>query len=105
MGRCQMAYSDETMEGEWADAAQQWLKDLKNLGECRIQSDEKRLDPRRYSVWGELVRVQAYVQRLINNCQVFKEERQMGEFTVNELKEEEIRTTKVAQQDAFKKGI
>ena len=68
-------------------------------------NDESHLNPVRYSNWVRLVRVQTYVQRFINNCRVPPEERKTGELTVNEMKDEETKIVKKAQQEAFGEEI
>ena len=62
-----------------------------------------RLDPRNFSSWKRLQRVQAWVRRFIKNCQLPKEERQSGELTPEGITEEQIELIKSAQRTAFPK--
>lgn len=53
-----------------------------------VQDGRNRLDPRNFSSWKTLQRVQAWVLRFIKNCRLPREEQQRGELTPEEITEE-----------------
>ena len=71
--------------------------------EVSKQDNRNSLDPRNFSSWKRLKRVQAWVRRFIKNCRLPREERQSGELTPEGITEEQIELIKSAQKTAFPK--
>ena len=70
-----------------------------------LQGEDKysswRLDPKRYSDWQRLKRVQSRVNRFIHNCCVDGEHKMKGGLTLNELSDTEKQIIRSAQKEAF----
>ena len=54
-----------------------------------------RLDPRRFSNWTKLIRVQAWVRRFVDNCRSLN--RETGELKAEEIEDAGIQVIKGAQ--------
>lgn len=63
---------------------------------------ESRLEPKRFSSWLRLTRIQAWIYRFLNNCLLPNGRRTRGELTVEEIQDAEIRIIKAAQSRSFK---
>ena len=55
------------------------------------------VDPRRYSTWLKLRRIQSWINRFIQNCQRQNADRTSGELLADELKKAEIQLVRYAQ--------
>ena len=55
------------------------------------------VDPRRYSTWLKLRRIQSWINRFIQNCQRQNADRTSGELLDDELKKAEIQLVRYAQ--------
>ena len=58
-----------------------------------------RLDPKRYSSWTKLTRIQAWVRRFIDNCR--SSNREKGELKAEEIEDAAIQVINVAQRKAY----
>ncbi|XP_068757969.1 uncharacterized protein [Montipora capricornis] len=58
-----------------------------------------RLDPRRFSNWTKLIRVQAWVRRFVDNCR--SPNRESGELKAEEIEDAAIQVIKGAQRKAY----
>ena len=58
-----------------------------------------RLNPKRFSSWSRLIRVQAWVRRFIDNCRSRK--RESGELKSEEIEDAAIQVIRSAQRKAF----
>ena len=58
-----------------------------------------RLDPKRFSSWTKLKRIQAWVRRFIDNCRSPNRER--GELKAEEIEDTAIQVIRGAQRKAF----
>ncbi|PFX13817.1 hypothetical protein AWC38_SpisGene22069 [Stylophora pistillata] len=64
-----------------------------------IEGDgESRLEPKRFSSWLRLTRIQARIYRFLKNCLLPNGRRTRGELTVEEIQDAEIRIIKAAQR-------
>ena len=59
------------------------------------------VDPNRYSSWLKLKRIQAWVDRFIENCHKLKTDRMTGELSADELNQAEIKLIKEKQSSYF----
>ena len=59
------------------------------------------VDPKRYSSWLRLRRVQSWVNRFIENCQTPKSDRTTGKLLAVELKKAELQLVRYAQSSEF----
>ena len=66
-----------------------------------VHEDEKlwRLDPKHFSSWTKLIRVQAWVRRFIDNCRSPNRER--GELKAEEIEDAVVQVIKGAQRKAY----
>ena len=58
-----------------------------------------RLDPKRYSSWKKLIRIQAWVRRFIDNCR--SSNREKGELKAEKIEDVAIQVIKGAQRKAY----
>ena len=58
-----------------------------------------RLDPRHFSSWTKLIRVQAWVRRFVDNCR--SPNRESGELKTEEIEDAAIQVLKGAQRKAY----
>ena len=58
-----------------------------------------RLDPRHFSSWTKLIRVQAWVRRFVDNCR--SPNRESGELKTEEIEDAAIQVIKGAQRKAY----
>ena len=58
-----------------------------------------RLDPKRFSSWTKLIRIQTWVSRFIENCRSLSRER--GELKTEEIEDAAIQVIRGAQRKAF----
>ena len=66
---------------------------------------DSRLEPARYSSWTRLTRVQAWVNRFLQNCQLLPTERTRGELTAEEIQDASMLLIRYCQQDSFSEEI
>jgi hypothetical protein len=66
-----------------------------------VETDDCRLNPRRFSSFLRLQRVTAWAWHFIRNCQARRDGRARGELTVDELLDAEERLVKQAQSEEF----
>lgn len=67
-----------------------------------IEGDnESRLEPKRFSSWLRLTRIQAWIYRFLNNCLLPIGRRTRDELIVEEIQDAEIRIIKAAQKRSF----
>ena len=66
------------------------------------QDTENPVDPKRYSSWLKLRRIQAWINRFIQNCQIPKSDRTTGELLAVELKKAKIQLIRYAQCTEFR---
>ena len=59
------------------------------------------LDPKKYSSWTKLVRVNAWIERFIHNCLQPQEERDTKDLSMEEIKDSQMQLIKKLQQDEF----
>ncbi|XP_053406667.1 uncharacterized protein LOC123558187 [Mercenaria mercenaria] len=64
--------------------------------------EEDRLNPTNYSDWNHLVRISAWINRFIDNCQMSKRDRRLSkELCLSEIDEAEKRLIRIAQIECF----
>ena len=66
-----------------------------------VRRSQVLVDPNRYSSWLKLKRIQAWVDRFIENCQKLKTDRMTGELSADELNQAEIKLIKETQSSYF----
>ena len=66
------------------------------------EDTEYQVDPKRYSSWLKLRRIQSWVNRFTHNCQTPKSDRTTGELLAVELKKAEIQLIRYAQCTEFR---
>lgn len=64
-------------------------------------NEESRLEPKRFSSWLRLTRIQAWIYRSLNNYLPPRGRRTKDELTVEEIQDAEIRIIKAAQKRSF----
>ena len=66
-----------------------------------VRRSQVLVDPNCYSSWLKLKRIQAWVDRFIENCQKLKTDRMTGELSADELNQAEIKLIKETQSSYF----
>ena len=59
------------------------------------------LEPKRFSSWSRLTRIQAWVYRFLDNCRMPTDMRISGELMPEEIEDAEIQIIKKAQREVF----
>ena len=64
-----------------------------------VHEDDHRLDPKRFSSWTKLIRIQAWIRRFMDNCR--NPNRERGELKAEEIEDAAIQVIRLAQRKAF----